>query len=205
MVHQANALGERRFTKTSEPYTFEFKRVVVAINTLADRVKAMLDQEADTLNRYRQELQEDKVTKLLNRDHFMTVFQSTLQRDESSGSGALAILRFSNLTELNQQFGYQKVDAMLADFGDAIRWLLKINGGWTGSRLNGSDFWCSRPLKQRSKIYVDSQGDFEVVPADRSREPKGRDGQALARPSLHLQVLSEDNLAAACDPDHRST
>ena len=80
----------------------------------------MLDQEADTLNRYRQELQEDKVTKLLNRDHFMTVFRSTLQRDESSGSGALAILRFSNLNELNQQFGYQKVDAMLADFGEAI-------------------------------------------------------------------------------------
>ena len=198
VVHQANALGERRFTKTTEPYTFEFKRVVGAINTLADRVKAMLDQEADTLNRYRQELQEDKVTKLLNRDHFMTVLRSTLQRDESSGSGALAILRFSNLNELNQQFGYQKVDAMLADFGEAIRWLLNINGGWTGSRLNGSDFMVLAPaLKQRSKIYLDSEGDFEVVPADRSREPKGRDGQPLARPSLHLQVLSEDNLAAA--------
>ena len=198
VVHQANALGERRFTKTSEPYTFEFKRVVIAINTLADRVKAMLDQEADTLNRYRQELQEDKVTKLLNRDHFMTVFRSTLQRDDSSGSGALAILRFSQLTELNQQFGYKKVDDMLSDFGDAVRWLLNINGGWTGSRLNGSDFMVLAPaLKQRSKIYLDSEGDFEVVEADRSKEPRGEDGQAMARPSIHMQVLKETELEAA--------
>ena len=198
VVHQANALGERRFTKTSEPYTFEFKRVVVAINTLADRVKAMLDQEADTLNRYRQELQEDKVTKLLNRDHFMTVFRSTLQRDDSSGSGALAILRFSNIVGLNQQFGYKKVDDMLAEFGDAVRWLLNINGGWTGSRLNGSDFMVLAPaLKQRSKIYVDSDDDFEVIEADRSKEPRGEGGQAMARPSIHVQVLGETHLGAA--------
>jgi len=198
VVNQANALGERRFIKTPEPYTFEFKRVVVAINTLADRVKAMLDQEAETLNRYRQELQEDKVTKLLNRDHFMTVFRSTLQRDDSSGSGALAILRFSQLIELNQQFGYKKVDDMLADFGDAVRWLLNINGGWTGSRLNGSDFMVLAPaLKQRSKIYVDSEGDFEIIEADRSKEPRGEGGQAMARPSIHIQVLKEADLEAA--------
>ena len=72
VVIQANALGERRFITTPEPYTFEFKRVVVAMNALAARVKAMLEQEAETLNQYRQELQEDKVTKLLNRDHFMS-------------------------------------------------------------------------------------------------------------------------------------
>ena len=198
VVNQANALGERRFIKTPLPYTFEFKRVVVAINTLADRVKAMLDQEAETLNRYRQELQEDKVTKLLNRDHFMTVFRSTLQRDDSSGSGALAILRFSNIVGLNQQFGYKKVDDMLADFGDAVRWLLNINGGWTGSRLNGSDFMVLAPaLKQRSKIYVDSDGDFEVIEADRSKEPRGEEGQALARPSIHIQVLRETEFEAA--------
>jgi len=198
VVNQANALGERRFIKTPLPYTFEFRRVVTAINNLADRVKAMLDQEAETLNRYRQELQEDKVTKLLNRDHFMTVFRSTLQRDDSSGSGALAILRFSNIVGLNQQFGYKKVDDMLADFGDAVRWLLNINGGWTGSRLNGSDFMVLAPaLKQRSKIYVDSDGDFEVIEADRSKEPRGEEGQALARPSIHIQVLRETEFEAA--------
>jgi len=198
VVNQANALGERRFIKTPLPYTFEFRRVVTAINNLADRVKAMLDQEAETLNRYRQELQEDKVTKLLNRDHFMTVFRSTLQRDDSSGSGALAILRFSNIVGLNEQFGYKKVDDMLADFGDAVRWLLNINGGWTGSRLNGSDFMVLAPaLKQRSKIYVDSEGDFEVIEADRSKEPRGEGGQTMARPSIHIQVLGEAQLGAA--------
>ena len=198
VVSQANALGERRFIKTPEPYTFEFKRVVIAINTLADRVKAMLDQEAETLNRYRQELQEDKVTKLLNRDHFMTVFRSTLERDDSSGSGALAILRFSQLIELNQTFGYKKVDDMLTDFGEAVRWLLNINGGWTGSRLNGSDFMVLAPaLKQRSKIYVDGESEFEIIEADRSKEPRGEGGQSLARPSVHIQVLKEDQLAAA--------
>ena len=108
VVIQANALGERRFITTPEPYTFEFKRVVVAMNALAARVKAMLEQEAETLNQYRQELQEDKVTKLLNRDHFMTVFRSTLQRDDSTGAGAIAIMRITKLVELNNTFGYQK-------------------------------------------------------------------------------------------------
>ena len=99
---------ERRFIKTPEPYTFEFKRVVVAMNALADRVKAMLEQEAETLNEYRQELQEDKVTKLLNRDHFMTVFKSTLQRDDSTGAGAIAIMRITELVAAEQHLWLSK-------------------------------------------------------------------------------------------------
>ena len=198
VVLQANALGERRFIKTPEPYTFEFKRVVVAMNALADRVKTMLEQEAETLNQYRQELQEDKVTKLLNRDHFMTVFKATLQRDDSTGAGAIAIMRITRLVELNDTFGYQKVDAMLEDLGERIRWLVNINGGWTASRLNGSDFMVLAPaLKQRSKIYVDGEDYFHVVPADRNKEPRGADGAAQARPSVHIQVLQDDQTAAA--------
>ena len=198
VVIQANALGERRFIKTPEPYTFEFKRVVVAMNALADRVKAMLEQEAETLNEYRQELQEDKVTKLLNRDHFMTVFKSTLQRDDSTGAGAIAIMRITELVALNNTFGYQKVDAMLADLGSQIRWLVNINGGWTASRLNGSDFMVLAPaLKQRSKIYVDGDDYFHIVPADRNKEPRGADGAAQARPSVHIQVLRDDEQSAA--------
>ena len=198
VVIQANALGERRFITTPEPYTFEFKRVVVAMNALAARVKAMLEQEAETLNQYRQELQEDKVTKLLNRDHFMTVFKSTLQRDDSTGAGAIAIMRITKLVELNNTFGYKNVDAMLTDLGSQIRWLVNINGGWTASRLNGSDFMVLAPaLKQRSKIYVDGKGYFHIVPADRNKEPRGADGAAQARPSVHIQVLAEGQEAAA--------
>ena len=200
VVIQANALGERRFITTPEPYTFEFKRVVVAMNALASRVKAMLEQEAETLNQYRQELQEDKVTKLLNRDHFMTVFRSTLQRDDSTGAGAIAIMRITKLVELNNTFGYRNVDAMLEDLGTRIRWLVNINGGWTASRLNGSDFMILAPaLKQRSKIYVDGKGYFDIVPADRNKEPRGADGAAQARPSVHIQVLAEGQEAAACN------
>ncbi|MGB2331187.1 MAG: LapD/MoxY N-terminal periplasmic domain-containing protein, partial [Pseudomonadales bacterium] len=198
VVIQANALGERRFIKTPEPYTFEFKRVVVAMNALADRVKAMLEQEAETLNEYRQELQEDKVTKLLNRDHFMTVFKATLQRDDSTGAGAIAIMRITQLVQLNTTFGYQKVDAMLEDLGARIRWLVNINGGWTASRLNGSDFMVLAPaLKQRSKIYVDGEDYFHIVPADRNKEPRGANGEAQARPSVHIQVLEEGQESAA--------
>lgn len=200
VINQAQALGERRFITTAEPWTLDFKKVVSAMNTLSNRVKEMLEQEAQTLNEYRRELHEDKVTRLLNRDQFMSIFRATLGRDDASGSGALSILRVSDLIGLNQTFGYPKVDAMLTDLGEAFRWLTNINGGWTAARLNGSDFMILAPaLKQRSKLYADAEGYFEVIPANRIKRPADDSlgNTNVAKPTIHIQVLSDDQANAA--------
>ena len=56
--------------------------------------------------------------------------------------------------------------------------------------------------KQRSKIYLDSEGDFEVVQRIDPESPRVETVRPAARPSLHLQVLGEDNLAASSiDPE----
>jgi len=200
VVNQAQALGERRFITTAEPWTLDFKKVVSAMNTLATRVKEMLEQEADTLNEYRRDLHTDKVTRLLNRDQFMSIFRATLARDDASGSGALSILRVSDLGGLNQTFGYPKVDAMLTDLGDAVRWLTNINGGWTAARLNGSDLMILAPaLKQRSKLYAEADDYFEIVPANRIKQSSvdSQGNTSVAKPSIHIQVLSNDQSSAA--------
>jgi EAL domain-containing protein (putative c-di-GMP-specific phosphodiesterase class I)/GGDEF domain-containing protein len=130
----------------------------------------------------------------------MSIFRATLARDDASGSGALSILRISDLGGLNQTFGYPKVDAMLTDLGDAVRWLININGGWTAARLNGSDFMILAPaLKQRSKLYADADGYFEVIPANRLKQSivDGQGNTPAAKPSLHIQVLPNDQSSIA--------
>ena len=53
IVKQAEAIGERRFVTIAEPATREFRRIVRAMNSLSARVRTMLEEETERLEKLR--------------------------------------------------------------------------------------------------------------------------------------------------------
>ena len=140
VIKQAEAIGERRFVTSDEPKTTEFQRLVRAMNTLSHSVKTMLEKETLQLEKLRRESQLDSLTELPNRNHFLNLLESKLNRDDSDSSGVIAIIRFLNLAELNNHLGRTSVDhALLQIAGVLHQYVGRYSGSYAG-RLNGSDF-----------------------------------------------------------------
>ena len=142
LVKHAQAIGERRFITSPEPRTAELRVVVRAMNTLSDRVRQMLAEEAQRLENLRRQIHEDTVTGLLERRQFLNTFSSRLANPEAPAQGALLILRIGKLIELNRDLGRAVTDKLL----NALAKTLGNDPDNTGGRLNGSDLALLAPL-----------------------------------------------------------
>lgn len=140
VVAQAEALGDRRFTLSNEPRTREFRQLVSAMNRLTGRIRDMLDKEARQLDTLRRRLQQDELTGLLNREHFMHAFTELLGTESHSGGGTLILVRVMHLQSLNQTLGRNTADALLQSMGSVLTSLRDDRGGAAAGRLNGTDF-----------------------------------------------------------------
>jgi diguanylate cyclase (GGDEF)-like protein len=140
VIKQAEAIGQRRFVTSDEPKTTEFQRLVRAMNTLSHSVKTMLEKETKQLEKLRRESQLDSLTELPNRNHFLNLLESKLNRNDSDSFGVIAIIRFLNLTELNNQLGRATADHALLQIAAVLHQFIGRYPGSYAGRLNGSDF-----------------------------------------------------------------
>ncbi len=148
VVEQAEAIGSRRFVTTiPEPTTLEFRQVVRAMNELSTRVKSMLGQEANRLQKLQRDAHVDKITGLNNREPFLNALEAALENNDDNSSGTLCIIRLVGLGRLNQIYGRKATDSLLHDIGSAINAIIMQHRGWTAARLNGSDFAVLAPRK----------------------------------------------------------
>jgi EAL domain-containing protein (putative c-di-GMP-specific phosphodiesterase class I)/GGDEF domain-containing protein len=146
VVTQAEAIGARRFITTREPGTREFQAVVRSMNTLAKRVRQMLEEESLRLDTLRREAHYDRVSSLLNRGHFIARLQAVLERDDESANGVVVIARLLDLNELNRSQGWAVIDTFIKRFADALRAMSPEGAEWVLGRLNGSDFAVLAPV-----------------------------------------------------------
>ena len=140
VIKQAEAIGQRRFVTSTEPKTTEFQRLVRAMNTLSQSVKTMLEKETKQLEKLRRESQLDTLTELPNRNHFLNLLESKLNRDDSDSVGVVAIVRFLNLAELNNHLGRAAADHALLQIAGVLHQFISRYPGSHAGRLNGSDF-----------------------------------------------------------------
>lgn len=140
VIKQAEAIGERRFVTSDEPKTTEFQRLVRAMNALSHSVKTMLEKETKQLEKLRRESQLDSLTELPNRNHFLNLLESKLNRNDSDSSGVIAIIRFLNLTELNNHLGRSAADHALLQIAAVLHQFVSRYPSSFAGRLNGSDF-----------------------------------------------------------------
>lgn len=140
VVEQAEAIGQRRFVISAEPKTKEFQRLVRAMNSLSSNVKTLLEKETRQLELLRRESQQDPLTGLPNRAHFLNLLEGQLTREESESHGVVAIARVLNLSELNNKIGHAETDQVLRYIAAVIHQLSERFTGSHSGRLNGSDF-----------------------------------------------------------------
>ncbi|WP_020210843.1 bifunctional diguanylate cyclase/phosphodiesterase [Gilvimarinus chinensis] len=155
VVNQAESIGQRHFVTSSEPRTQEFRKLVRAMNKLSASVKAMLEKETEKLERLRTQTQQDEVTGLANRNHFLNLLDSILGREETAQDNAIYMVRLLNLNEINQSLGRNGADALLTLLARQLDSFSDDPNAIAG-RLNGTDFVIVAPyhdnLEQTAKI-----------------------------------------------------
>lgn len=156
VIAQAEAISERRFTRSPEPSTTEFRRLVKAMNRLTSDVESMLEKDAQQLEILRRDSLLDPLTELNNRQHFMHLLDNLLTRDDSDSEGVLILCRVMRLQELNGLYGHKTVDSILQEIAHALHYFCQQYPGSCAGRLNGSDF----------AIAVPSQETMDLIGAD---------------------------------------
>ena len=139
VTQQAQALSERRFITMALPNVPELQPLVLAMNSMVERLKALLETEAARLERLRQAERTDAVTGLLSRTAFLQVLHQALAKPRS-GTGFIAIIRLANLAAMNRLLGREPTDRYLQAVGRAVDSVEQRFEQAACGRLNGSDF-----------------------------------------------------------------
>ncbi len=172
LVHQAEAIGARRFVTLAEPRTQEFRSVVRAMNALSGQVRHMLEEASQRLENLRQAAQHDALTGVMNREHFLNKMAYALEGVNAAPAGGFFIMRLPDIIRLNKELGRETTDTLLKRMVDAIKATCPDESCLIG-RLNGADFALLVP-------------DADAV-EDIAREMYARTLLALNEPSATVQ------------------
>ena len=140
VVRQAEAVSERRFLRIDEPATPELRSVVRAMNSMADRLKALFSEETTRLEVLRQKVNFDALTGLASRKHFMSQLRERLSSDGFSDQGTLLMLRLNDLDALNSRLGHQRTDTLLQQLASVLDQTAQGCVGYLTGRLRGGEF-----------------------------------------------------------------
>ncbi|WOJ95022.1 EAL domain-containing protein [Congregibacter variabilis] len=145
VVDQAEALGERRFIKTTEPKTLEFARVTRAMNTLTERIEAMLTKEANRLTERRVSEEFDSLAGIYTRRAFLSRLDAYINAEDSTAEGSIAVIRLTGFTAVNERFGRDITDRFIRALGEALQAQEQQSPTTLCGRLSGGDFALLRP------------------------------------------------------------
>lgn len=95
VVHQAEAFQDMRFIKSTVPRTLELKRVVNAMNFLAQKSKKVMEEENGRLDLMRYKTQFDDESGLANRDYFILMLKGQLAFRDTQGINCIFLIRFT--------------------------------------------------------------------------------------------------------------
>lgn len=147
-VGQARALQEGRFVTLPLPRVPELRTVGEAMNSLVERLQQSFDQQARQLADLRAQAEQDGLTGLSNRRHFVARLSQGLSDLQAPRPGGLVLLRVMDLDGLNRRHGRAVADSVLRTVAQAVAaYPTRVPGGFAG-RLNGADFALALPADQ---------------------------------------------------------
>lgn len=121
------------------PRTRELRRVVIAMNRMTAKVKAMFEEQAQSAQRMRELAYQDAVTGLGNRRYFDGQLHAAVQASDELHKGALVLVQINGLQEINDQRGFEAGDDLIRAAGDILQTALG-SAKATIARLAGADF-----------------------------------------------------------------
>lgn len=157
LVEQSNAIARREFVSiASLPKTPEFRRVVGAMNQMAEKLKALFAEEAARSEKLHAEAYRDPLTGLANRRLFEQQLCNHLGDDDEAGSGHLLILQIGDLARFNQKLGGQRADGLLIDIARLLQTSLPKHS--VLARTRGGEFSLMVPgMEQEEASQLASQ------------------------------------------------
>jgi diguanylate cyclase (GGDEF)-like protein len=161
MVRQAEAISKREFLSLPKlPRTPELKRVVLAMNQMVEKLKALFSEEAARSEKLRAESYLDSLTGLANRRLLDEQLADHLRECEQSRDGHLLMLRINDLNGLNQRLGGQRTDALISAVGELLKRLTQLpeRRTWLAARNRGGEFSLLTPgldAEHAARLAVD--------------------------------------------------
>lgn len=199
VVQQAKAIGESRFITIKEPKTKEFRAVVVAMNSLSNRIKKTVSEEAIRLDALQFQTNFDQISGLMNHDYFAKNINGSIGRTEYFNEGNLIISRLINLAEIDQKLGFVETNVFIKRIGNILEQLCKNNTSFICGRLGGLDFavFCKKPM---DAYAFGNQIKSELEKINRMEHT------LLTAQFLHVcsKVKKEDNAALLFDLIHQA-
>lgn len=158
---QAVALTERRFPIQHHlPRTRELRRVVLAMNRMAERVRDMFHEQAAIADELMQRAYQDPLTGLGNRRFLEAQTQAKISTKNSAVHGALLLVQVQGLQQLNQNHGYEAGDELIRRIADILRQACSAIAEPIITRLGGGDFALLLPNTEKDEAQL--LGDFIV-------------------------------------------
>ena len=122
------------------PYTKEFKDVVLGMNNMVTKVKAMFDKGNEELQQHKELEYLDKDTGLRNRKYLIDRLPEYLKVDSQSKGGTSIIIALSGMIEANEKLGRRDVDKLFSEIADIFRHSSGTYKNSIVSRMNGTEF-----------------------------------------------------------------
>jgi len=138
---QAEAVSRNEFIIQEKiPYTKEFKDVVLGMNAMVRKVKAMFDKGNEELKRQKELEYIDPATKLRNRKYLIDKLPEYLKMDAESKGGINIMVAFSGVVEANEKIGHKSVDKLFLDMAAIFNTFSLHYKNSIVARMNGTEF-----------------------------------------------------------------
>lgn len=138
---QAGAITRNEFIIQSKiPYTKELADVVLGMNTMVSKVKAMFDKGNEELKAHKELEYIDQDTQLRNRKYLIDRLPAYLKADASYEGGVNMLISLSGIIEANEKLGRQNVNKIFTKIADIFRENTKNIKDSIVARINGTEF-----------------------------------------------------------------
>lgn len=138
---QAAAITRHEFIiQNNIPYTKEFRDVVLGMNAMVRKVKAMFDKGNEELKAQKELEYIDKDTQLKNRKYLTDKLPSYLKIDSSYEGGVNMIIALSGIIEANEKIGRMRVNKLFVTISNIFNTQTKDIKDAIVARLNGTEF-----------------------------------------------------------------
>ncbi|MBW6488370.1 LapD/MoxY N-terminal periplasmic domain-containing protein [Sulfurimonas sp.] len=138
---QAGAITKNEFIIQSNiPYTKELADVVLGMNNMVSKVKAMFDKGNEELKAHKELEYVDQDTQLRNRKYLIDRLPAYLKADASYEGGVNMLISLSGIIEANEKLGRQNVNKIFIKIADIFRNGTKNIKDSIVARINGTEF-----------------------------------------------------------------
>lgn len=137
---QAAALCNRQFDVQQKlPRARELRRVVVAMNTLTERLGQLFEEHAAIAHKLNQQVYQDQLTGIGNRRYLESQINARFASNIAPMFGVFFIVQLQDLKALNQQYGYEQGDCVLREVAVTLQNLCSRFPDSVLARLGGGD------------------------------------------------------------------